>query len=390
MAERFTSRRTAGILAAVVILAFAGLLAMIGFGEDLAPRDRPGATPYSRSATGYQGLVRLLEASGRDVRVTRRMQTAQSYRSDLLVLTPEAFGRNSLLEDVRPPLLVILPKWLSRSDEFSRWKERDMRLTDYGVLDDILDALDVDADMVRTENRTVNWRGDARKVKVEEALQLVDGDDLVPLISNADGALFARVQGKDIWIVSDPDILANHGIDDATNARLALEMLAAASEDGPLIFDATLNGFEVGSNPVKTLLTPPMLGVTLLSIGAVALLFWAAFSTFGPRRREVRDLQLGTMTLVESTAGLFSMTSREGLLANDYLRLTRERLRRALGLPRAMPDGAMTALLDRMAAEKGLNRRFSDFEETLSKPVSRRKLMAEARALHDWTEAIIP
>lgn len=390
MAERFTSRRTAGILAAVVILAFAGLLAMIGFGEDLAPRDRPGATPYSRSATGYQGLVRLLEATGRDIRITRRMQTAQSYRSELLVLTPEAFGRNSLLEDVRPPLLVIVPKWLSRRDEFSRWKESRMDLADHRFLDDIFDALDVDAEMVRTENRTVDWRGDARTVNVEETLQLVDGDDLVPLISNSDGALFARVEGRDIWIVSDPDILANHGIDDPTNARLALEILAAASADRPLIFDATLNGFEVGSNPVKTLLTPPMLGVTLLTIGAVMLLFWAAFSTFGPRRREVRDLQLGTMTLVESTAGLFSMTSREGRLAHDYLRLSRQRLRRALGLPRAMPDGAVTALLDRMAAEKGLKRRFSDFEQTLSKPVSRRKLMAEARALHDWTEAIIP
>jgi len=390
MAERFTSRRTAGIMAAVVIIAFAGLLAMIGFGEDLAPRDRPGATPYSRSATGYQGLVRLLEASGRDVRVTRRMQTAQSYRRTLLIVTPEALGRNSLLQDVRPPLLVILPKWLSRPDEFSRWKESDMELTDYGVPDDILDALGIDANLVRTETMTVNWRGTPRTVSVEEELQLVDGDDLVSLVGNSDGTLFARVQGKDIWIVSDPDILANHGIDDPANARLALDFLAAADEGGPLIFDATLNGFEVGANPIKTLLTPPMLGVTLLTIGAVALLFWAAFSTFGPRRREVRDLQLGTMTLVESTAGLFAMTSREGSLANDYLRLSRERLRRALGLPRAMPDGAVTALLDRMAAEKGLKRRFSDFEETLSKPVSRRKLMAEARALHDWTEAIIP
>jgi len=390
MAERFTSRRTAGFLAAVVIIAFAGILAMIGFGEDLAPRDRAGATPYSRSATGYQGLVRLLEATGREVRITRRTETVQTAREDLVVLTPEPYGRNSLLEEARGPRLVILPKWLSRAEEFSRWRERDMRLAGEAFPENVLDQLDISAEIVRAAPATLTWRGEPINVAVAEELQLITSEQVSPIIFNRDGILFGRVDGEALWVLSDPDILANHGIDVAGNARLALRILAAAERGDVTIFDATLNGFEVGANPIKTLLTPPMLGISLLTIGAVALLFWAAFSTFGPRRREVRDMQLGVLTLVDSTAGLFSMTGREGRLAHDYLRLTRQRLRRTLGLPRAMPDGAVTALLDRMAAERGLERRFSDFEAALSRPVSRRKLMAEARALHDWTEAIIP
>lgn len=390
MQTRFASRGLIGVLAAIVILSFIAILLLIAFGEDLAPRDRPGATPYSRSATGYQGIYRLMEATGQDVSISRRQDKGLVRLNSLVIFTPEPFGRISALEEARGPMLVILPKWLGEPDDFVRWKEQDLRLASIAVPQNLLDALNVEAGIIRVPDEVFPWRGEAMRLGSVEDMQLMTGDGFESLISSPSGTLLAKVPGKPVWILSDPDLLANHGIDEAVNARLAIEMIRWIAGSRPVVFDATLNGFEIGENPIKSLVSPPMLGVSMLGVAGIGLLFWAAFSTFGPRRREHTNLSLGTETLIESTAGLFGMTRREGRLANDYLRQTRERLRRRLGLPRSLGDRELTELLDRMATERGLDRRFSEFEALLSKPMTRRKLLAEARTLHLWTETLIP
>ncbi|MEM7493810.1 MAG: hypothetical protein AAF296_10535, partial [Pseudomonadota bacterium] len=63
------------LLVAIGLVSFTAAFALMGWAPDLANKDRAGEHPYSTSAIGYQGLVRLLEADGMDVSITR---TAES------------------------------------------------------------------------------------------------------------------------------------------------------------------------------------------------------------------------------------------------------------------------------------------------------------------------
>ena len=59
------SARLVIILIAIAIVSFAAVMALMAWSPDLARKDRPGATPYSRSASGYAGLIDMLESDRR-------------------------------------------------------------------------------------------------------------------------------------------------------------------------------------------------------------------------------------------------------------------------------------------------------------------------------------
>ena len=55
------SARVAAILIAVAAISFGAVLVMAGWAPELRERNRAGDHPYSTSALGYNGFVRLLE-----------------------------------------------------------------------------------------------------------------------------------------------------------------------------------------------------------------------------------------------------------------------------------------------------------------------------------------
>ncbi|WP_409433264.1 hypothetical protein ACJ3XI_01835 [Litorimonas sp. RW-G-Af-16] len=104
------------ILALVLIgiFSFAALFVLIGYSDDLRQKETGQATPLSRSAVGYVGLVQLLENMGYDVtKDPKPYKYSWRTRDQLRIYTVPDSNKSSEIEklDLNKPTLIILPKW---------------------------------------------------------------------------------------------------------------------------------------------------------------------------------------------------------------------------------------------------------------------------------------
>ncbi|HBQ48386.1 MAG TPA: hypothetical protein DD728_05800, partial [Hyphomonas atlantica] len=105
--------KVVGILVAVALFSFGAIMVLAGWAPELRDKDVAGSHPYSTSALGYQGFVRLLEAQGYPVEISRLERTLEESDWGLLILTLPLWGGNDALEDFDSSCttLLVLPKW---------------------------------------------------------------------------------------------------------------------------------------------------------------------------------------------------------------------------------------------------------------------------------------
>jgi hypothetical protein len=205
------------------------------------------------------------------------------------------------------------------------------------------------------------------------------GDNLVPLVEGmspqgpilagflADGGAYPELDrialvGSDpgdpdsglypVVVVFEPDLLNNFGFARRENALYALRLFEAAAEDAPrkVTFDLSFNGFARKPNLVTLAFTPPFLAATLCFLLAALIVGWRAFLRFGGARAALPPIAYGKAALVANAGGLIRRSGRLHLLAAPYAALVRERLVRALGLPRHAAPSAAEAAIDRALA----------------------------------------
>jgi len=311
--------RTIAIVIAMSVMSFGALLTLLAWGPELQSKDRAGAHAYSSSALGYAGLVKLLEFQDRTVNISRSPGMLNEHYG-LSILAPGITA--SKLEDQMPlygPMLIILPKWRGQADTFKPEWHREISLSGQYNAEQILSYFDEHAEIkqvappsqIIVSSRTIS-------PTFEEKLQLIKSKELEILISAPGGALLARDIDHDIYFLSDPDLANNFGLANPENARLMLSILQAidTTPKAPIVFDATLNGFERSTNLLRIMLDIPFLGATLTFLAAILLLGWAACVRFGAPEIEAPAFALGKQALADNTAGLFSMTHREARRAS--------------------------------------------------------------------------
>ena len=92
---------------------------MIGAGWDGGNDRNGGAHAAANGLNGYAGIVRLLEAQGHEVGLSR--SEARLDEASLLVLTPQHNADGEALAGIIErrryigPTLVLLPKWMALS-----------------------------------------------------------------------------------------------------------------------------------------------------------------------------------------------------------------------------------------------------------------------------------
>lgn len=382
------SVRTAAILVVVSLVSLGAVLTLMAWSPDLASRDRAGPTPYSRSAVGYAGLVKMLEGRGHSVSVSRRRDSVEYGGGRLLVLTLPLFGQEISPDDIGGPALIIAPKWSFIANPAKKSWELNTTLADLDAVDAAASVFDETIEVVRLRNPgTIDLPSGEARPDFENEMQVLRSDTLEPVVDVAGGMLLAKIPDRDIYILSDPDLLNNFGLARLENAKAGLGMieLIIAESGRPIIFDATLHGFERSTNLMKILLSIPWLGATLVALAAMGLIGWAAAVRFGAPERETRAIAAGKRALADNSAGLISMARRERRMAPGYLSLSRRALVRELGLPKNLSEAETTALLQRMGEQAGLDTDYSSLNDGLSAPAgSREDLRHKARALWRW------
>src|SRR3954464_9073567 len=107
--------RTMLLITAIGTLAFIAMLVLGAYAPDLRSGKNGGAHALSNAATGFSGLVRLAEATGRNPIIVRSANQLES--EELAVITPENPGTD--LSDIlgrraARVTLVVLPKWMTQ------------------------------------------------------------------------------------------------------------------------------------------------------------------------------------------------------------------------------------------------------------------------------------
>ncbi len=436
----FGPRRTLAMIVAGFV-AFIVLLAWLGVGEP--PGNNGGAHALGKGIAGYAALATMLAEEGQQVgynRVPKRVGGRE-----LLVLTPlaNADARDmARLATVRRagmgPTVVVTPKWFTirlGSDPRvppSLWTRTfgpprapagwtTIVATQPPQWRGFLDHVNVTLGQAKGPPAG-GWRsGDGASGPLPDEHVVLSGggsDDagapLVPLVRSGDGRILAgyfadggaypaldAMAGVDptgsdaarqpLIIVFEPDLLNNRGMADAATARNARRLILAAAGRGVprVVFDVSLAGLGAPRNLLTLAFTPPFLAATIGLILAMAGVIWRGFVRFGPARIDAVGVPAGKAALVGGGAALLLRARRHHLLAQPYVDATRERLARALGLPRPRTPTQTDAAIVRIQHEVAPDSvPFDDVVTKLLAATGPHALAAQAAELHAIENAL--
>lgn len=387
-------RATMLVLVAVGTLAFLAMLVLGAYAPDLRSGRNGGTHALSKSATGFAGLVRLAQATGRNPVIVR--SEAQLRSEDLMVISPD-HGSTDLTEilERRGPraTLIVLPKWdTTRDPEKPGW----VRVPGLLPADDpgrmLSPATPLRIARSKTKGQPLRTVHEAAPPDVAflapRVTQTMSGPGLKPIITDGNGRIIvAQVNGRPLYLLAEPDLLNNHGMGDGRQARAALALLDFLNSTGAtsILFDVTSNGLGHSRSPLRLAFDPPFLGVTLTIFAAMLLAGWQALVRFGSPRRPERAIAFGKAALVDNSAALIRKAGREASLGSRYVDVIRNR---AAALFRLAPT-LSTEALDQRLDSLNNRRSFSELAAAASNARNRDELLGAAQSLNHWIEEVL-
>lgn len=346
---RFMSGRLAVLLVAISAGSLLGLMLLFAYAPDLRSESSNGGDTISRSAIGFAGLKELLSLSGVATELDQGPLSRPDTKPSLVILTPEAgtVARDLTEYEYIAPTLIILPKWLVMAQiPREDWVSKSGKLPEVqiaGMLSGIAPRVTL-----------VTRPGSAKNIDVilgpaalaglspfilphVEELRSIGGAKSLLIARNYGPVLvLAHHGGQPVYILSEPDLMNDHGLSDQATARAALMIIAQLQQgNGPVRFDVTLNGFGRDPSLLRAIFQAPLLGATICALLAALLIGWHAASRFGAPIEPGRVFARGKKMLAANTADLLRMMGREGAMAARYVQSARDMALARLGVRRA-------------------------------------------------------
>ncbi len=271
------SKRTLYLLISVGVLSLLFGFGLAIFGGGVGQPPTAESNTYSRSALGHRALIQFLHALDVPL-VTSQHDSGDKAQSALVVLLePNVHDDNRQdardMIDSAQGVLLVLPKWQGEQDEEHPDQVTSVALIDTDQVLDALVLLDQQATLHRPKTLgPVHSSESISALPTLAAPQLLQSSNLDAILSTGDGILFGKVIGEDIWILSDPDILNNHGLDNGQNALLASQIVEVARRGRTVIVDETLHGFLRKPDMWRALFEMPFVLVTIQVFLCVLLL----------------------------------------------------------------------------------------------------------------------
>lgn len=380
--ETFNGRTMAWVVLASLMAAAAFFL-LSTYAPEFRGRGKGGATPLSKSAVGYAGAAKLLELSGRPVRMVRSEAALTDAALLIVALTPETEPkrlRALLALREYKTTLFILPKWVVMPRPDRPGWDMSMGTMPPALIDRLVRTIG-DTHVGRDKGaRPLSIGGVA--FRAPEELQWVR--DSSPVVAvGAEKALVAKVADQPHYVLADPDLMNNQGLADRDRSAAMLALIGQLRKnDDPVMFDLTLHGFGGDRNLQKLLVEPPFLALTLSVLFAAALALGQGFVRFGPAQRPGRGIAFGKFALADMTARLLRRAGRLGRLGPHYGALQRQRAGELLGAPAALSGPALDAWLDARGGQAGDS--FSALAAALDQTADEAEMQTGAMALHRW------
>ncbi len=124
-------------------------------------------------------------------------------------------------------------------------------------------------------------------------------------------------RNRQIWVLSDPDVIANHGLAREGNAALAVDADSSAARrrrQRRVRRDRARLRRQARASPFLLLFRFPFVVATVQGLIAVALLLWATLARFGAPQSAPPALRAGREGLLENMAKLIEFTGHQQVM----------------------------------------------------------------------------
>lgn len=399
------SRSAVIILAAAATGLFALSVLMHAYGSNTVSsgsKAKPGA--YSVSAIGHAGFYEVL----RRLKVPAKRSIGNTLNTvgsqGTLILAEPDMQRIKSEDSLKflkvPRLLLVLPKWYGQADEMKpAWISQALPMPRSTTLATLA--------LVDKSNGQVLLKPWPAKWAVNEigynpsgsgSAQLMTSKGMRPVVGTEEGMLVGEISDGDrrVWVLSDPDIMSNHGLKNGDNAIFMvtlvekLRRLNNSDSQAPLVFDETVHGFHQAENsPLKMFFKFPFVVLTLLAGAAAILLILAGGGRFGAPQKPRPNLDFGKAHLIGNSARLLDYAGHQAEVLIRYVRLNVRAAAKALHAPAGLSEQAAADWLDRVGRARGLKVSSSEILRSLAAidPSDRKnlpRLFECARAIHRW------
>ena len=406
------SRKTLAWIGGVSLVSIALFVVIAVVPRDEPRRPTAGADSYSYSAVGHRAFRELLAELGIPVVVSRYQTALRHGRDALLVLAePSAAavgaeprsGELARLVTGRGPTILVLPKWEATPSSDNPNHAESVAMISTAEVDEVLAAAGLDDVAVARPKETHAWSvGPPVAVSVDPVLdepQLLTGAGLAALdsvVSCDQGTLVGFDSARNLYVVSDPDLLANHGLAVDRNAALVTALVEEARPfQGPVIIDETIHGYERPPGLMDELGRFPLV-LAVAHIGLlVVLLLWASLKRFGAVEEPPPDLDPGKLFLIANTADLLQLGGFHREALRRYWTATLAETARALHAPAATDRRERLRWLARIGEVRRSSLDVVALDEQVqaltvgSRPPHARRVVALARRIHRWKQEMV-
>ena len=398
----FSVKVVAGIVLAGV-LAFLGFLYLSAYAPQIKAHGDCSNPTESKAATGLFGIGALMEKiDGKILRVTEKKGWAETPGL-MVVPLQQGVDLKKLREliDARASnrdatTLIVLPKWLTLNDTAHRGWVRQAGVMPPDFTKELVDKigkielLSQNAPPARITGLDDGF-GD---VFASPQRRWLVGDVEAVLKDDVGRIILGRVTSDDenadpyLYVLADPDLIANHGIKSLAGAEGAVAIMQWLKPDAdePVAFDYVLTGCEGGGrNLLQLMFEPPFLALTLAVLAAALLVGIHAFGRFGPPLAEARAIPFGKRALADNAAILIARAGAVRRMGDRYVVLTRDAAAVALGAT-TMDAEALEAWLATLPNVKGPD--FGTLAAAARAAKDSLAMRSAAQALHEWRNEV--
>jgi hypothetical protein len=301
--------------------------------NDIDARFFKGQQPLVRDATSVR-ILPLYDTdlqNARDVPRTREEVIAQTSEYDLpqFVFTAKTDGL---------PTLVVLPKWRSGVRALGM-AHKDLLIPPV-EMNRLLGQIRIADARVRTDpeglvRETVDFRGEPYEIALMHPQTIDAGSTCAPLIGTRDRMLLGDCGKKGEFtyrLLTDPDLLSNHGLALSGNARLVLDILRDYDLAATTIVDMSDRVWLVDRDPftahyerswddfTRMFAWPfTMIWIGFFAVGALVL--WRAIVRYGPLMRVYDDEPQAAKTVsIAAKARLLRLANHDEALLKSHIR----------------------------------------------------------------------
>ncbi len=360
----------------------------------LNPEKSFTSVTYDRGVLGMRAFFDMLLRLDERIKPSSTFYSQYIVNDSLVILSnitrAEEIDRALARFSRAKAILIILPK-------------RKINNTVYhnlNVVNSILSKLVPDARAIRLQSSRIVWAYNdiTQADPTINYPQLLSGTGFKPLVFSGNGTLLAEanpernIWEKPVYILSDPDPLLNHGLDDGKNAVFSISMIKRLKSGGSILIEDRGAGEDGPPSIWKEFFKFPFLALTLTVVAVFLLMCLQSLMRFGSKEPDRSMLKPGRDTILEASSSLVLQGGNYSTILHAYWQQTLRMVGKRFNAPRLSDNEAIIGHLKNIEADINPSVKYIDIlnsVQTSGRLDNRHRIIKIAGMMHQWQKEML-